>query len=85
MAGEDVDLAEEGTISSALHQLWCTLTSTDYLLLMDNMKSFAFTCILLSPTAIYQPSCKFEGSAFVWHLERLQCKELVDLHHHIPL
>lgn len=46
MAGEDVDLAEEGTISSALHQLWCTLASTDYLLLMDNMKSFAFTCIL---------------------------------------
>lgn len=46
MAGEDVDLAEEGTISAASYQQWCTLASADYLLLMDNMKSFAFTCIL---------------------------------------
>lgn len=46
MAGEDVDLAEEGTISAASYQQRRTLASADYLLLMDNMKSFAFTCIL---------------------------------------
>lgn len=46
MAGEDVDLAEDGTISAASHQLRRILALIDYLLLMDNMKSFAFTCIL---------------------------------------